>query len=68
MTTADDRILYSPHRLRITAVGESTSTLKIQAMPLYGPEEWFDRTPPHFKEYLESILAKLYAADEGGKK
>lgn len=46
MTTAQTDIIYSPHRLQVTAQGTtSTLTVQHQVMPLYGPEEWFDCEP-----------------------
>lgn len=37
---------YSPHRIKVTASGNSCSlTMRWQFMPLYGPQEWFDFEP-----------------------
>ena len=44
--TADDSIIYSPHRLLITSEsGTSPMTIRFQFMPMYGPQEWYDFVP-----------------------
>jgi len=35
-------IVCTAHRIMCTAVATSPVTIRMQVMPLYGPQEWFD--------------------------
>ena len=42
----DYEIFYSPHRIQVTAVGNTSPfTMRYQFMPLYGPQRWYDFEP-----------------------